>query len=79
MAEEPEENLITIFKQITEELKKTRESIENLVMKVDVTTDNLTTIVTYTLYDYYVELQELKKLFQWYAEKQTGRKYTKET
>lgn len=61
------------------DISKIRENIDNLATKLDTTISDLITLNANILYDYYLELQELKKLFQWYAEKQTGRKYTKET
>jgi len=76
---EKEENLLTIFKQMSTDISKIRENMDNLATKLDTTISDLITLNANILYDYYVELQELKKLFQWYAEKQTGRKYTKET
>ena len=76
MEEKPEENLITIFKQIATNISKIRENMDELLIRLDTTTSDLITLNANILYDYYMELQEMKKLFQWYAEKQTGRTYT---
>lgn len=76
MAKEEEENLLTISKQIATDIGKMRENMDNLLIGLDATVDDLITLNANILYEYYTQLLEMKKLFQWYAEKQTGRKYT---
>jgi len=76
---EKEENLITIFKTIETELTKIREIMETMnLVNYEIATQ-LPTIMYQILNDYSSKIDEALKLFQWYAEKQTGRKYTKET
>ena len=72
MAEKQEENLLTIFKKIETELTKLRETME---LQTAITFEAIAILppIISRLQD---EQQEMKKLFQWYAENQTGRKYT---
>ena len=73
---EDEENLLTIFKKIETELTKTREVLElQTEINYEITTQ-LPTIIYQIANDYSTKLNEALKLFQWYAERSTGRKYT---
>ena len=73
---EEEENLLTIFKKILEELTKTRESMELMTeINYEIAT-KLPSILYQVLNDYSTKINEILKLFQWYAENQTRRKYT---
>ena len=75
MGEEQEENLITIFKKIQEEMTKTRETMELMTeINYEIATQ-LPSIMYQVLNDYSTKINEALKLFKWYAEKQTGRKY----
>lgn len=75
MGEEQEENLLTIFKKIQEEMTKTRETMELMTeVNYEIATQ-LPSIMYQVLNDYSTKINEALKLFKWYAEKQTGRTY----
>lgn len=75
MAEE-EENLITIFKTMETELIKIREIMETMNQVNYEIQTQLPMIIYQTLNDYSSKINEALKLFKWYAERSTGRKYT---
>lgn len=70
-----EENLLTIFKGITEELKRTREIMEIMTEINYEATTQIPIMFTYILDEQNRQHNELFKLFKWYAEKRTGRTY----
>lgn len=76
MGEEQEENLMIMFKKMEEEITKLRENMELLTSMTYEVIVELLPIITTIQYDYSNKLDEALKLFQWYAEKQTGREYT---
>jgi len=59
-----------------EEITKLRENMELLTSMTYEVIVELLPIITTIQYDYSNKLDEALKLFQWYAEKQTGREYT---
>jgi len=68
-----EENLLTIFKKILEELTKTRESIEmQTKINYEIATQ-LPLIMYQSINDLNSQLDKSLKLFKWFAEKSTGR------
>lgn len=70
-----EDNILTLLKGIQQEITKLRESTERLETLISDSSDTANTIIANTLYDLYTLLDETRKLFQWYAEKTTGRTY----
>jgi len=73
---EEEEDLLTIFKKILEELTKTRESIEmQTKINYEIATQ-LPLIMYQSINDLNSQLDKSLKLFKWFAEKSTGRTYT---
>jgi len=76
LGEEQEENLMIMFKKMEEEITKLRENMELLTSMTYEVIVELLPIITTIQYDYSNKLDEALKLFQWYAEKQTGREYT---
>ncbi len=75
MPEEKEENLITIFKNIRDDIEKMRESTETTMYIINNTSEKMQQITLNTVYDMYTQLNEMRKVLQWYAENQTGKKY----
>ena len=71
-----EENLITIFKQMKQEMKKLREIIDTQTMINYEIATQLPAIIEQMQITYNIRIDKAIKLFQWYAEKRTGRKYT---
>lgn len=71
-----EENLITIFKKMETELTLLRETMETqTAVNYEIATQ-LPILFGQIMNDYYIQMNEALKLFKWYAEKSTGRKYT---
>ncbi len=71
-----EENLLTIFRQIKEDIAKLRETMETqTAVNYEIATQ-LPIIINQILNDYSTKIDEALKLFKWYAERSTGRKYT---
>jgi hypothetical protein len=76
MGEEQEENLLTIAVSMKEDVRQMRELTETMLLLVNSTSEKMLEITLNTIYDMYTQLNEMRKVLQWYAENQTGRKYT---
>lgn len=76
---EPEEvNLLEIFKYVAAEMHDLRESIDKLTTQLETFKNEPIMRSAAFLYDYVEEVRELRKLFKWYAERTTHRKYPEE-
>ena len=71
-----EENLLTILKSMKEETTKLRKSIDEFNAKITDTTNTVIEAYANLTYDLYLKMEEMRALFQWYAEKRTGSRYS---
>jgi cell division protein ZapA (FtsZ GTPase activity inhibitor) len=76
MEEEEEENLLTIAKDIRNDIKEMKTAVETMLIIVNDTSEKMLMVALNTVNDMYEHSNELRKVLQWYAEQQTGRKYT---
>jgi len=73
---EEEENLLTILKRVDENTKNIAEALNTINTTIGTSLNTSLLVASDIAVNYYEELQEIKKILKWYAERSTGRKYT---